>query len=405
MTQPPIPPEPATHEPLRVGVVAYELEGRRSGVGRYLEGLLDGVRRLGLAGEWRLYFKGDPFDSPFFEPEDGATSMVPIFDSRPAGSPIPWEQFRLPKLLRRDALDVLVSPGYSLPPIGGLPRMVTLHDLSFEHLGHELAFKERWRRRVLARLAAKRGDRVLADTEAIAADLRRTYALPESKVGIVPLAVDERFFNTAVSAVKAQQDLDALGVKGPYLLHLGTILPRRCLELILEAFGSVSQRFPELSLVLAGHNNLSDPTLLRRWIQASGVAGRVVCLDYVPEARLPTLCTRAEAGLYLSTYEGYGLPPLELLAMGTPVVVSDGLALDDLAPTYPWRTSLDVSSVAATLERILKHEDRAASIAGARQAIRRLTWTDCATRYVEQIHLAMDAFADRAKPSGRETAR
>lgn len=382
--------------PLDVGVVAYELEGHRSGVGRYLEGLLDGLRQLDLPWNWHLFCKGEPFEHALFEADGERPAMAARFDGRPGGSPIPWEQFRLPKLLRsRPELGMLVSPGYSLPPVSHLPRMVTLHDLSFEHLGQELAFKERWRRRVLARVAAKRGDRVLADTEAGAADLRRTYRLPEAKIGVVPLAVEPRFFDTRTDLAEssgAARGLADLGIRGPYLLYLGTILPRRRLDLIVESFASIAERFPDLQLVLAGHNNLPDPRLLQQWIDASGVPGRITYLDYVPEEILPTLCTRAEAGLYLSTYEGYGLPPLELLAMGTPVVVSDGLALDDLAPSYPWRTPLDRSSIVATLERILVHEDRAASIEAARQEIRRLTWKDCAERYVDQIELAIQAY-------------
>lgn len=370
---------------MRIGVVAYELEGTRSGVGRYLEGLLTGLSELEHDSEWHLFFKGKPFESPMFEDpvlESRSTGprFVSHFDGRPTGSAILWEQIRLPGLIRQVGLDAVISPGYSLPPFVGVPRMVTLHDLSFEHLGSEFAFKERWRRRLLARLAANRGDRVLADTEAIAADLRRTYGLDDNKVGVVPLAVDEHFFQPETKA-----DLGVLGIEGPYLLHLGTILPRRCLPLILEAFAAIAPRFPDLKLVLAGQNHLPDPLVLDRAISASGFRDRVIRLDYVPEQALTTLYARARASFYLSTYEGYGLPPLESLAVGTPVVVSKGLALDDLAPRYPWRTELDLTSVTATLERILVHEDPAASIQEARNAVHTLTWRQCAERYWVQL--------------------
>ena len=369
---------------MRIGVVAYELEGSRSGVGRYLEGLLTGIAELEHDSEWHLFLKGEPFDSPLFQSRPTGPRIVPHFDGRPKGSVILWEQLRLPALIRRAEVDAVVSPGYSLPPFVGVPRMVTLHDLSFEHLGSEFAVKERWRRRILARLAARRGDRVLADTAAIAGDLQRTYGIAESKIGVVPLAVDEHFFQPDTDA-----DLTELGIEGPYLLHLGTLLPRRCLSLILEAFAAVSPRFPELKLVLAGQNHLPDPLVLDRSISAAGLINRVIRLDYVPEQALTTLYARARASFYLSTYEGYGLPPLESLAAGTPALVSGGLALDDLAPRYPWRTELDLTSVTATLERILKHEDPAASIRDARDAIHALTWRQCAERYIAQLKKAM----------------
>lgn len=389
---------PAPGRPLRIGVVAYELEGDKSGVGRYLEGLLSGLAELSYPSEWLLFFKGEPFESPLFGTDPAAEKSItfrPVFDHRPEGSAILWEQIRLPGLLRQARLDALVSPGYSLPPFVGVPRMVTLHDLSFEHLGAEFATKERWRRRILARLAARRGDRILVDTAAMAQDLRSTYGLPAHKVGVVPLAVDRQFF-----APVDRLDLEELGIRRPYLLHLGTLLPRRRVDLIIESFASLTGRFPDLRLVLAGHNRLPDPTELDRLLARSGIENRVTRLDYVPESQLVRLYAGAEAGFYLSTYEGFGLPPLELLATGTPAVVSRGLALDDLAPDYPWRTPLDSSSVAATLERVLMHDNPPASIRGARQAISEVTWRSCAEIYWRQL---LTAIADHRAEPRRET--
>ena len=165
---------------MKVAVVAYEMEGSKTGVGRYLEGLLSGVARCDNDWQWQLYFKGDPFRHPLWnatERGEARRRFEPIFDRRPQARPIPWEQLRLPRLLRRDRPDVVFSPAYSLPPATGAPGLVTVHDLSFELLGDEFSRRERWRRRLLARRAVKRARRVLTDTEEIARDLMRVYGV------------------------------------------------------------------------------------------------------------------------------------------------------------------------------------------------------------------------------------
>ena len=112
---------------VRVGVVAYEMEGRPSGVGRFLEGLLSGLAELAEAEEparadlerwsFQLFFKGEPFEHPLFAARDrrGRLLFEPIFDRRPSWRPIAWEQLRLPTLLRAHGAGAVFSPGYSLP--------------------------------------------------------------------------------------------------------------------------------------------------------------------------------------------------------------------------------------------------------------------------------------------------
>ncbi|MEM9553329.1 MAG: glycosyltransferase family 1 protein [Acidobacteriota bacterium] len=389
---------------MRVGVVAYEMEGQRSGVGRYLEGLLQGLVDVGDDSTWRLYFKGSPFDHPLWNPErEGVPTIEPVFDHRPSARPIAWEQTRLPFRMRGDALDLVFSPGYSLPPLVDVPAVLTLHDLSFEHLPTEFGWKERWRRRHLARLGSRRAARVLADTETIADDLVRTYDLPREKVGIVPLAVDRRFFSPLDPPEGSADDLDAgleaLGVERPYVLFIGSVLPRRRLDLALAAFrrlvdqGAVGR--PSIRFVLAGNDRLPDSSV-DALIAEQELQNRVVRLDYAPEELLPALYARAEASIYLSTYEGYGLPPLESLAAGTPAVVAPGLALDDLVVDYAFRVErLEVDAVTDTLRRALDDPKRARIVDDARAAVRRLSWARCALRLRRELERALADAAAR----------
>ncbi len=383
---------------MKIAVVGYEMEGTKTGVGRYLEGLLSGVAQTANDWRWQLYFKGDPFHHHLWsararEDRDSGPHLEAFFDRRPQARPILWEQLRLPLLLRRDRPDVVFSPAYSLPPATGAPGIVTVHDLSFELLGEEFSRKERWRRRLLARRAVRRARRVLTDTEEIARDLIRVYGISHDKIGVVPLGLDAKFFRRAAAGgddgCQADDDADLApyGVRRPYLLHLGSILERRHVELLIDAFAAVAAHHPELTLVIAGRNRLRRRHDLERWISASGVARRIHHVGYVREEDLVLLYRRATLSYYLSSYEGYGLPPLESLAAGTPAIVSRGLALDELWPEYPYRAlTLDRATVTRITRAALDDEDRRRRVAleGTRR-MSRLDWTRAAELFLGEI--------------------
>lgn len=378
---------------MRIAVVAHEMEGRRTGVGRYLEGLLEGLVSLssgaGSSGiELELFFKGDPFSHPLW---NSGAPVKTHFDGRPSAHTVLWEQRRLPRLLRKSTCDLFFSPAYSLPPLPrGMRSMVTVHDLSFELLGHEFSWRERWRRRFLARLAVRRASRVLADTTTIAQQLERLYRVPAQRLAVVPLGIDEKFLEVGQEAedVKAVTEC---GVEEPYILFLGSILARRHLDLVIAAFAAVEKEHPRLRLVIAGANRLRMPGDLEDWIGASGVADRIIRLGYVAEEMLPALYRRAELSYYLSSYEGYGLPPLESLAAGTPAVVGRGLALDDLWLDYPYRcSSLEKNQVVEQTKRALADSaERTLIGAEGRQRMAKLSWQHAAELFLGEAQRAV----------------
>ena len=382
--------------PRSIGVVAYEMEGQPTGVGRYIEELLLALQRTPQARSWRLrlFFKGDPFEHPLWTgAAGGGCRLEPVFDRRPGAHPILWEQFRLPRLLRREPADVIFSPGYSLPRAPGRPSLVTIHDLAFEHLPGDFGFRELRRRRYLARRAARAATRVLTDTRRTAADLRQRYGVPAERVAVVPLGVSPRFARARESAGAGEQEharaLAELGVQQPYLLVLGSILPRRRLDLVLRALGRlVRDPAPtNLRLVIAGRNQLPRRDDLDRLIRAGDWAQRVVRLGYVDDGLLPALYARALGTIYVSEYEGYGLPPLESLAAGAPVLVSDAPALTELWPDYPLRCDrLEIDALTEGLRRlVLDPEARRSAMSEGPDRVRSLTWDRTAERFAEEV--------------------
>ena len=397
--------------PRAIGVVAYEMEGQPTGVGRYTEELLAALGRVPRAEGWRLrlFFKGDLFDHPLWaDPASGSCRVEPIFDRRPGAHPVLWEQFRLPRLLRRERVDVLFSPGYSLPRTSGRPSLVTIHDLSFEHLPGDFGFRELRRRRYLARRAARAATRVLTDTRRTAVELQERYGVSTDRVAVVPLGVSPRFAGAAgATEARAQahdQALADLGVRPPYLLLLGSILPRRRLDLVLRALGrfvrdpappgsgpgSGSPNLDELRLVIAGRDQLPRRGDLDRLVQAGDWANRVVRLGYVDDDVLPALYARSLGTIYVSEYEGYGLPPLESLAAGVPALVADAPALLDLWPDYPFRCDrLELEALTEGMRRLVLDVEGSRSVASeGPDRVRSLTWERAAGRFAEEVETA-----------------
>jgi len=333
---------------MRVAVVASELAPPRTGVGRYLEDLLAGVADLDVDWEWRLHLPGEPFEHPLWH-TPGVTSC--FHRSRRAATL--WELLELPRRLAAERPDVVFAPAYSLPPALPAPGVVALHDLSFECQPHEFRWRERWRRRLLARWAARRAARVLVLSPEIAAQVSSVYGVEPGRVAVMPVPFEAEAWSAA--ARRAGTDvLAGLGIDRPYLLFLGSLLERRGLDLMLAALAALRGERTDLKLVLAGADRLPDPRRVERRLAATGLADAVVRLGWVPEPALPALYRHAEATLYLSSYEGFGIPPLESLACGTPAVTAPGLGLDDLWPDLRWRAAaLETEAVVAAAQRAL----------------------------------------------------
>ena len=366
---------------MRIGVIAAEMEGRRTGVGRYLEGMLRGLQSWEHGAEWHLFFQGDRStgvvaDDPW---------VVPHF-SEHHGSRVVWEQLRLPRALARHRLDLVFGPAYALPFGLRVPSVVALHDLSFELLPDEFRPRERWRRRLLARRAARVADRVLTDTAHMAELVQARYRVPAGRIGTVPLGIDTERFSPQPGAGDGPT-LARLGVRRPYLLWVGTVLERRRPREILEAFSKLRAGRPELQLVIAGANRLRAPQQLRAWVEGLALGPHVLELGWVDEPALAPLYRSAELGFYLSRHEGFGIPPLECLSCGTPVVTSPGLGLDEIWPDYPLRCAgATADEIADAARPVLSDPEWASHRLGeAPRMIARLDWETSSRRLLAEL--------------------
>lgn len=247
-----------------------------------------------------------------------------------------WEQLRLGRCVDSLDADVHHGPHYTMPAWMATPAVVTVHDLTFlDHPEwHERAKVPVFRRAI--RVAARRAAAVVCVSRRVA-DAFEERCRPVGRVFVVPHGVDHtRFVPTEPSAGADAAVLRRLGVRPPFALFLGTIEPRKSIPALVAAFDRVAGGHPELRLVLAGRPGWgSEP--VDRSVARSPRAERIVRTGYVPDAAVPALLREASVVVYPALEEGFGLPALEALACGAPLVTTAGTAMADLAGDAAWQ--------------------------------------------------------------------
>ncbi len=309
---------------ITVGVDGRSLLGEPTGVGRYLRNILREMTSLAPDIGFRVYLDRNG---------DDGLGEHPRIDRRRRGGArgsnvVAWTQWVLPAMIRREPVALVHFPFYTMPLLLDRPSVVTIHDITFSLHPEWFPWKARISFAALAPWSARRARLVLTVSECSRRDLIARYGLDPSRVAAVPLAADRSF--TPRSAAEVREVTGRLGLATPYLLHLGSLHPRRNLERLLEAFALLADRRPDLRLVLAGR--VEAPwTRIEPIVAARAPAGRVIHLGYAREEDLPALITGAAALVFPSLYEGFGLPVLEAMACGTPVVTSNVSSLPEVA--------------------------------------------------------------------------
>jgi len=296
-----------------------------------------------------------------------------------------WEQTRAAALAARVQPDVWHGPHYTMPLGVAGPCVVTIHDLTFFDHPEWHERSKVWFFRRAIRVAARRADAVVCVS---AATSQRLYELlsPRAEVVTVPHGVDHSRFRPARPDEEEADAavLAAHGVAGRYVAFLGTVEPRKGLDVLLRAFDAVADAHPGVGLVVAGGRGWGagpvDDELGRMRHR-----DRVVRTGYLAEEALPAFLRRAEVVAYPSRAEGFGLPVLEALACGARVVTTSGSVMDEVAggaaalvppgDAAALATALDAELTDAVAGRAPRREAGLAVAAGH-------TWARCADAHV-----------------------
>lgn len=382
-----------------VGVDYTAAAWQGAGIGRYTRELMRAMVGLDRSIQYRLFYAagGLPAASPYLGELRAlaaahANVTVKPIALAPRHLTILWQRLRLPLRVERliGPVDLLHAPDFVLPPTHAR-TLLTIHDLTFL-VRPECA--EAGLRRYLATAvprALRRADMVLVDSQATASDLARLLGVSGPRVRLVYPGVEARF--RPLPAAEVEPLRAALGLPADFLLFVSTIEPRKNLVRLLEAFallvadggqwtveGGQGAR-DSLQLVIAGRKGWLYEEVFAA-VGRLGLAGRVRFLDFFDDAQLPALYNLARAFVYPSLYEGFGLPALEALACGVPVVTAAVASLPEVVGEAALLIDpLNVASIAEGMARALVGGEQLRA-AGPLQA-RRFTWAAAAGALLE----------------------
>jgi len=253
----------------------------------------------------------------------------------PLAQPLPrivWEQSVLPVKLHRMRADLVHGLVNVLPLATPIPGVVTVHDLSFVQMPEKFRSVKRFYLARLCRLSVAKAAHVIAVSQQMADDLMHYFACPTAKISVVHNGVADAF--TPGGAPETEAFRQAQQLPSRFLLYLGTLEPRKNLVLLVKAFArwraQANSADQAVKLILAGARGWFYAEIFRL-VTELGLEQNVLFPGFIPEADLPNWYRAAEGFVYPSLFEGFGLPVLEAMACGTPVLCSDVPSLREVA--------------------------------------------------------------------------
>jgi glycosyltransferase involved in cell wall biosynthesis len=341
---------------MRIGVDISAIQTTKSGVDWYTHRVIEEMMDL-LGPDEQLYLFSNRETG--FEKHAASRPNVTVVRSGFKYQE-PWRQFILPLLLRQHQIDVCFFTNFVLSIAATCPMVLTIHDLSVWLYPRTHSLRNVVWARTLVPISTRRSRSIIADSNNTRLDIVRLIKTKASKVSVIHLGAPEE-----CNPEPQPEDEEALhhyGIIKPYILFVGTLEPRKNLNTLIKSFDKVAKARPEVNLVLAGRRGWMAQAIFDE-LERRELLGRVRITGYVREEYLPALYRQAAAFVYPSLYEGFGLPPLEAMASGTPVIVSRSSSLPEVVGDAGlYANPLDTDELAAAMESIFAEPQLAADL-------------------------------------------
>ncbi len=390
-----------------IGIDVHNLEGRRTGVGRYVFNLLKEWSNMDLRQFCRtteydrivkdelkpvkfyLYFKDEiPADIPKSELYEYKLLKV--------GSNAKFTHWDLPRAAAKDRVDILFCPAYVAPLWYIGKSALTLHDISYEARPAEFnwpSLADRFLLKWVSRQAAKKASVIFTPSEFSRQEAIKYYGVSPEKIIATPLAVDPSLIEAPHSPIYGTDTIESVkkkyGIKDKFIFYVGSIFTRRHLPEIMAAF-EVLAREDDCQLLVGGKDYTDNQAVDEAVKRLNAKLGReaVLGVDFIDNQELKLLYSACAFFIWLSDYEGFGLPPLEAMSLGAPVITTDGSSLKEVTGEAALliRDNNDVEEIYRAMHKVTRDNIlREELVARGKEQAAKFSWQKCAGRTLEAL--------------------
>lgn len=349
---------------MRVAIDTQTTLGQKSGFGFYVQNLIKQLSKVSPKNEYIL-----------IAPEHHHDLSTP--------GRFLWDQFTFPRQAKKNKVDILHQPCFSAPVFYRGKVVVTCNDLISIFFPENLPLASRLFYSKWEPLSYRRADHIIAISEHTKKDILALLKIPQEKITVIPLAASKDFRPVTSSVkLKAVQQKYQTGID--YILHVSTIEPRKNLSFLVRAYALAVREGIDTKLVITGKKGWFYDGLFRL-VEELNLTDRVIFTGYVDDKDMPALYSGAKIFVFPSLYEGFGLPPLEAMACGTPVISSNTSSMPEvIANAGILLSPKDERLWARNIINVLKDHGLAKNMSdwGLRQA-KKFSWEETAQKTIE----------------------
>lgn len=358
---------------------------RQAGVSVYIQQLLSHLWPAAPNDRWTVYAPPGVTRERIHAPSSVKLRISRLPTSKPLAR-ILWEQAVAPAVLLRDRPDVLLCPLNVMPLLAACPTVVTVHDLAFLRFNLHQSAKRRYLS-ALTRLSVKRAAHVITVSEFTRREVLDLLKIDPARVTAIPNGRDERF--APVDLATVERFRATKGLPPRFVLFIGTLEPRKNVTTLIRAYAQADLALP---LLIGGGKGWRYDDVFAL-VRELGLEQRIQFTGFIDHEDLPLYYAAATAFVYPSLYEGFGIPPLEAMASGTPVIVSTAGALTEVVGKAGLAVPpQDVAALAAALVRVTDDEALRLTLrARGLERAQQFSWQRAAADTVRVLRMAAGA--------------
>jgi len=356
-----------------IGIDASKTTSKtKTGIDNTAYQIILGLTKIDKANKYNLY-TNKPLDSDLLKNPNFSEKLIPF--------PRFWNRFRLPLALLKDKPDVFIELTNSIPTLAPKKTIVLIHDLAFKFFPEAYSKYELMLQETAINIAMSKASAIVFTGQASLDDLIKFYGKPRAQISVVPLAYDNKKFNRTSIVQSDKKE------RYHYFLSVGRIEKRKNTANIIRAFELFkTQNSTNHKLILVGKNGFGHKDA-EEAISNSKFKDDIIRKGYLEENELPLLYKNADALVYPSLYEGFGLPALEAMASGTPVITSDIPTIKETAKNGAlYVNPKNPDSIAKAMERVIFDQTlRISLIKKGYEVAKEYSWKKTAEQFYKVI--------------------